>query len=96
MQTYVITTISTLVNRYAIEADSKECAVKEWNRLDEGHYPEELSCCKIARLHIGEEISNVMEVNHNNLIEMCDSDVEENVLDYVRKAPYQDNRGFVE
>jgi hypothetical protein len=97
MPRYVITTISTHINRYAIEGDSEQCAIKEWKRLDDGEYPDEYpDCCEISQLHMGEEITNVMEVTDEDIVRMADDYLKDIVLGHVRKAPYQSSRGYIE
>jgi hypothetical protein len=97
MPKFMITTISTFIHKYAIEADSAECATKEWNLLDEGEYETEYpDCCEISQLHAGEQIVKVDEVTDDRLVLEADEYQKEFVLSRIRKAPYQDNRGFVE
>ena len=97
MPKFMITTISTFIHKYAIEADSAECATKEWNLLDEGEYETEYpDCCEISQLHAGEQIVKVDEVSDDRLVLEADEYQKEFVLSRIRKAPYQDNRGFVE
>lgn len=97
MPKFMITTISTFIYKYAIEADSSECATKEWNLLDEGAYESEYpDCCEISQLHAGEQIVKVDEVTDDRLITEADEYQKQFVLNRIRKAPYQDNRGFVE
>jgi len=97
MAKFMITTISTFIHKYAIEADSAECAIKEWNLLDEGAYENEYpDTCEISQLHAGEQIVKVTEVSDDQLITEADEYQKDFVLSRVRKAPYQDNRGFVD
>lgn len=97
MPKFMITTISTFIHKYAIEADSADCATKEWNRLDEGEYDTDYAdCCEISQLHAGEQIVKVEEVTDDRLIDEADEYQKDFVLERVRKAPYQDYRGFVE
>ncbi|NCA22593.1 MAG: hypothetical protein EBS86_15840 [Crocinitomicaceae bacterium] len=96
MPLYVITTIATSINRYAIEADSSECAIKEWNSLDEGRYDDYVGCCEIFQIDGGEDICRVDEVTQDELIAQADVHRKEKVFELVRKAPYQDRRGFME
>jgi len=97
MPKFMITTISTFIHKYAIEADSAECANKEWNLLDEGAYEDDdLTSCEISQMFAGEQIVKVDEVSDDQLVKEADEYQKEFVLSHVRKAPYQDNRGFVE
>jgi len=86
MPKYLITTISTFISKYAIEADSSECAIKEWNRLDNGEYVEEYAdVCEISQFHMGEEICRVAQVTDEQLVQEADEYLKQSALKRVRK-----------
>jgi len=92
MAKFVITTVSTFVNRYAIEADSAPLAEEEWEKLDQGVYEDlDPTYCLISQVFCDEEVKNITEATDSELIESADDYMRDNMREnlhlYVRRAP---------
>lgn len=89
MAKYIVTTVSTFVHKYAIEAECEEHARDEFVMLEGGGYNDTYpDCCEISQLHIGENIFDVREVTDENIVAEADDYMKEYVLTRVRKVNY--------
>ena len=94
MAKFVITTVSTFINKYAIEADSAVLAVEEFEKLNEGVYAIDdidQECCQISDRYCGEEVTRVIEVTDEELITQADhykrAYMANNLHECIRQAP---------
>lgn len=88
MAKYIITTVSTFVHKYAIEAETEEHARDEWVMLDGGYPDVYQDCCEIKQTHISEDIADVREATDEDIINEADEYMRGFVLDRVRVVKY--------
>lgn len=92
MAKYIITTVSTFVHKYAIEAETEEQAKAEWVLLNnyeyENTYPD---CCEIKQTHVAEDIVDVREVTDENIVNEAHEHMKDYVLTRVRVVNREDN-----
>lgn len=85
MAKYIITTVSTFVHKYAIEAETEEQAKGEWEFLNGGGYQDTYSdCCEIKQTHIAENIAEIREATDEDIIKEADEYMRGFVLNNVR------------
>ena len=87
MAKYIITTVSTFVHKYAIEAETEEHARDEWVKLGECEDVYQ-DCCEIKQTHISEDIADVREATDEDIINEADEYMRGFVLDRVRVVKY--------
>lgn len=82
MAKYIITTVSTFVLKYAIEAECEEHACDEWVMLTDP------GCCEIKQTHVSEDIADVREATDQDIINEADEYMKDYVLRRVREVKY--------
>lgn len=88
MAKFIVTTVSTFVHKYAIEAECAEHAMDEFVMLNGGYddvYPD---CCEISQVHVSEDIADVREVTDEEIVKEADEYMRGYALDKVRVVNY--------
>lgn len=89
MAKYIVTTVSTFVHKYAIEAKSPEHAKDEFVMLEGGGYDDTYpDCCEISQVHVSEDIAEVREVTDEQIMNEADEYMRDYVLNRVRVVNY--------
>lgn len=88
MPKYIVTTVSTFVHKYAIEAASAEHAADEFVMLNGGYDDEYPDCCEIKQFHCGENIADVREVTDEQIVNEADDYMKGYALERVRVVDY--------
>ncbi len=88
MPKYIITTVSTFVHKYAIEAQTAEHASDEWVMLNGGYEDTYPDCCEILQKHVSEDIAEVREATDEQIVNETDDYMKGYVLERVRVVEY--------
>lgn len=88
MPKYIVTTVSTFLHKYAIEAECAEHAKDEFVMLNGGYddvYPD---CCEILQVHVSEDIADVREATDEEIVKEADDYMKGYALERVRTVEY--------
>lgn len=89
MPKYMITSVSSFVHKYVIEAKTAEHATDEWIMLDGGYENTYPDCCEILQKHVSEDIAEVREVTDEQIVAEADDYMKEYALTRVRVVDYE-------
>lgn len=89
MPKYIVTTVSTFVHKYAIEAECAEHATDEFVMLNGGYNDVYPDCCEIKQYHTGENIADVREVTDEEIVNEADDYMKGYALERVRVVDYE-------
>ena len=89
MAKFIITSVSTFVHKYAIEAECAEHAMDEFVMLDGGYEGVYSDCCEISQKHTGENIADCREATDDQIIAETDEYMRKFALSRIRKVDYE-------
>ena len=88
MPKYIVTTVSTFIHKYAIEAKCPEHAMDEFVMLNGGSNDEYPDCCEIKQTHVSEDIADVREVTDEQIVNEADDYMKGYALERTRVVNY--------
>lgn len=88
MAKFIVTTVSTFVHKYAIEAETAEHACDEFVMLNGGYNDVYPDCCEIKQTHVSEDIADVREATDEDIVNEADEYMRGYVLGRVRVVDY--------
>lgn len=88
MPKYIVTTVSTFLHKYAIEAECATDAMDEFVMLNGGYNDVYPDCCEILQAHVSENIAEVREVTDEQIVAEADDYMKGYALDRVRVIDY--------
>jgi hypothetical protein len=88
MPKYIITTVSTFVHKYAIEAETAEHATDEWVMLNGGYEDTYPDCCEILQKNVSEDVAEVREATDEQIVNETDEYMKGYALERVRVVNY--------
>jgi len=90
MPKFIITTVSSFLHKYAIEAETVEHAMDEFVMLEGGGYKDTFSdVCEIKQKFISEDIAEAREATDEQIVAEADEYMQDFVLSRVRKVTYE-------
>lgn len=88
MPKYIVTTVSTFVHKYAIEAECAEHAMDEFVMLNGGYNDVYPDCCEIKQTHVSEDIADIREVTDEQIVNEADDYMKGYALERTRVVDY--------